>query len=224
MIAADGYAALVRVMAIPVKRLGRSKRRLARICSPLERAALTLAMLEDVLDAALQVAGWETWVISSDEAVLEVAARRRARAVPEERTSLLTAVRQIDAEATERGADVLGVILADTPLVTPESLEVALHTLGPVVIAPARDGAGTNVLIRRPPRAVRPRFGPDSFSRHRAEAERKGLPVSIVRRRELAFDVDGPNDILALVDSGDSGRTREICLELDLASRIRVGA
>lgn len=179
-------------------------------------------MLEDVLDAALGLAGWETWVISSDEAVLEVAARRHARPVLEERTSLLAAVRQVDGEATERGADVLAVMLADTPLATSESLEVALHTLGPVVIAPAGDGAGTNLLIRRPPRAIRPRFGPDSFARHRLEAERKALPVSIVRRRELAFDVDGPNDILTLLDSGDAGRTREICLQLDLAARIRV--
>jgi 2-phospho-L-lactate/phosphoenolpyruvate guanylyltransferase len=214
----------VRILAVPVKALGRSKRRLARVCSPLERGALTLAMLEDVLDATLDVAGWETWVVSPDESVLEVAARRRARCVIEERPSLLAAIRQVDAQATERGADGLGVMLADTPLVTSQALGHALHTLGPVVVAPAADGIGTNLLVRRPPRAIRPRFGPDSLARHRSEASHKGLPVSVVHARELAFDLDAPDDILALLDAGVPSRTRDVCLELDLASRVRVGA
>jgi 2-phospho-L-lactate guanylyltransferase len=214
----------VRIIAVPVKALGRSKRRLARVCSPLERGALTLAMLEDVLDATLEVSGWETWVISPDENVLEVAARRGARSVVEERPSLLAAVRQVDAQATEREAGVLAVMLADTPLLTPEALSQALHTLGPVVAAPAADDVGTNLLVRRPPRAIRPRFGPDSFARHRSEASQKGLPVSVVRSRELAFDLDAPGDILALLDAESACRTRDVCLELDLASRIRVGA
>ena len=73
----------MRIVAIPVKALGRAKRRLAPALSPLERAALALAMLEDVLDACLGHPGWETWVVSPDEAVLEVAAARRARVVAE---------------------------------------------------------------------------------------------------------------------------------------------
>ena len=212
----------MRVLAIPVKSLGRSKSRLAPICSPLERAALTLAMLEDVLDASLPIAGWETWVVSPDEAALEIAARRGARIVPEETPSLLGAVRQVDREATERGADALAVVLADVALVTSAALSAALHTIGPIVIAPAEDDLGTNVLVRRPPRAIRPRFGPDSYARHRREADAKGLPVAVVRSRELAFDVDSPEDVVALVRSDLGGKAREVCLELDLEARIRV--
>ncbi len=73
----------MRVIAVPVKALERSKSRLAPHLSPLERGALTLAMLEDVLDVAQAMPGWETWVVSPDEAVLEVAARRHARTVVE---------------------------------------------------------------------------------------------------------------------------------------------
>ena len=43
------------MIAVPVKSLSRAKTRLSRVLTPLERAALTLAMLEDVLDAALSV-------------------------------------------------------------------------------------------------------------------------------------------------------------------------
>lgn len=214
----------MRIIAVPVKALGRSKSRLSRICSPLERGALTLAMVEDVLDAALDVPGWETWVISADEAVLEVAVRRRARAVPEETPSLLGAVRQVDDEVTEMGADALAIVLGDTPLLSAPELSDALRTLGPVVLAPSADEQGTNVLVRRPPRAIRPRFGAGSFNKHRREAAGKHLPVSVVHGPGLAFDLDGPDDILTLLEAGVPGRTRDVCLELDLGSRIRVGA
>ncbi|MGH2767090.1 MAG: NTP transferase domain-containing protein, partial [Actinomycetota bacterium] len=114
----------MRVIAVPVKSLERAKGRLSAILRPLERAALALAMLEDVLDACLAVPGWQTWVISADEAVLEVSARRRTRPVSEEDPGLLAAVRQIEEEAA--GADALAVVLGDLPLLTVEALEVAL--------------------------------------------------------------------------------------------------
>ena len=60
----------MRAIAIPVKPLTRAKTRLSSDLTALERGGLTLAMLEDVLDAALAVPGWETWVVSADEVVL----------------------------------------------------------------------------------------------------------------------------------------------------------
>jgi len=214
----------VRILTIPVKSLDRSKSRLGRVCSPLERGALTLAMFEDVLDAALEVRGWEIWVVSPDEVVLEVASRRGVRPLPEAKPTLLGAIGQADEEATERAADALAVLLADTPLITTEVLSQSLNTLGPVVLAPSDDHGGTNLMVRRPPRAIRPRFGSDSFEKHRAEAVAKQLPVSVVERPELAFDLDAPDDILALLDADHPGRIRNVCLELELESRIRVRA
>src|ERR687891_233582 len=119
----------MRVIAVPVKPLERAKGRLAAVLEPLERAALTLAMLEDVLDACLAVPGWQTWVVSPDEAVLEVSGRR-ARPIAEEDPGLLAAIRQVEEEAA--GADVLAVVLGDLPLLTAPALELALHTPGPV--------------------------------------------------------------------------------------------
>jgi len=214
----------MRVLAIPVKSLSHAKQRLSGVLSPLERGALTLAMLEDVLDGALAITGWETWIVSPDEAVLEIASRRGARAVAEEKPPLSAAVRQIEADATDRAADALAVLLADTPLVTAEALTIALHTLGPVVLAPAESDGGTNLLVRRPPRSIRARFGPSSFHRHRAAAAERGLPVAVADLPELAFDLDAPDDILTLLRARRAGRTREVCLAMDLTSRLRVRA
>jgi 2-phospho-L-lactate guanylyltransferase len=214
----------MRVVAIPVKALSKAKSRLSPELAPLERGALTLAMLEDVLDATQAVAGWDTWVISPDEAVLEIAARRGAAAIPEEKGPLSQAIRQTELLARDREADALAVLPADLPLLSQESLVDALHTLGTVVVAPSADRGGTNLLLRRPPRAIQARFGPDSYNRHVALAAAKGLPVSTVERRELAFDLDHPGDILTLLATGHAGRTIEVCRDMDLAQRLTMQA
>ena len=211
----------MRVLAVPVKSLSRAKSRLAPALTDLERGALTLAMLEDVLDASLHVPGWETWVVSPDEVALEIAARRGARPVTEAKPPLASAIRQVEALAKDEGAGTLAVLPADVPLVTAETLHVALRTLGAVVLAPSADGAGTSLLLRRPPKAIPARFGPDSFRRHVQLATERGLPVSVVERQELSFDVDRPGDILTLLADGRRGRTREVCLEMDLDARLR---
>jgi 2-phospho-L-lactate guanylyltransferase len=211
----------MRVVAVPVKSLSRAKTRLSPALTGLERGALTLAMLEDVLDAALPVPGWETWVVSPDEVALEIAAGRGARPIPEAKPPLANAIRQVETKAKEEGASALAVLPADVPLVTADTLHEALRTLGAVVLAGSADGSGTSLLLRRPPRAIPARFGPDSFRRHVELAEARGLPVSIVERPELSFDVDRPDDILTLLADGRRGRTREVCLQMDLGARLR---
>jgi 2-phospho-L-lactate guanylyltransferase len=211
----------MKIVAVPVKSLARAKTRLAPALTDLERGALTLAMLEDVLDAALSVPGWETWVVSPDEVALEIAAGRGARPIAEEKPPLANAIRQVESLAKEADAGALAVLPADVPLVTAETLHDALRTLGAVVLARSADGAGTSLLLRRPPRAIPARFGPDSFERHLALAAQRELPVSIVQRRELSFDVDRPGDILTLLAEGRRGRTRDVCLEMELGERLR---
>jgi 2-phospho-L-lactate guanylyltransferase len=211
----------MRVVAVPVKSLSRAKSRLAPALTSLERGALTLAMLEDVLDATQAVPGWETWVVSPDEVALEIAARRGVETIPEDRPSLSNAIRQVERLAKERGAESLTILPGDLPLLTPEALHDGFRTLGAVVLARSADGRGTSFLLRRPPRAIPARFGPDSFRRHEDLARERGLPVAIVERRELSFDLDRPGDILTLLSDGRRGRTREVCLQMDLAERLR---
>lgn len=210
----------MRVIALPVKSLGDAKTRLDPVLEPIERASLTLAMLEDVMDATQALPGWETWVISPDEGVLELVMQRGAHAIAEDKPPLGNAIRQVDEEAAARQVETLAVLLPDTPLVTVDALTRALHTLGPVVIAPSVDEGGTNLLIRRPPTAVGAHFGTDSYRRHLEAAAEAGLPTSIVHREELAFDLDLPGDILTVLETRRPGRTLTVCRELDLGSRI----
>ena len=213
----------MRVITIPVKSLGRSKTRLSAALSPLERGALTLAMLEDVLDVALEMRPWESWVISSDEVILELAARRGARPLPEERPGLAAAIRQAESTAVREGAQTLVVLPSDLPMLTPRALSDALRTLGSVVIARSTR-EGTSLLLRRPPKAIPARYGPDSFAKHLALAEERGLPVAVLDRPELSFDLDMPEDVLTLLEDGRRGRTREVCLGMDLGGRLAADA
>jgi 2-phospho-L-lactate guanylyltransferase len=208
----------MRVIVVPVKSLERAKGRLSGVLAPLERAALTLAMLEDVLDACMTQPGWQTWVVSPDEAILEVSARRRARPVPEEEPGLLTALHQVEEEAA--GADALAVVLGDLPLLTAEALGIALRTIGPVVAAPSDSDGGTNVLLRRPPLMIPSRFGTDSFRKHLEAAAFREVPVAEVRVPELAFDLDRPEDVPPLLTRNGRSRTRAACLEMGLADRL----
>jgi 2-phospho-L-lactate/phosphoenolpyruvate guanylyltransferase len=214
----------MRILAIPVKSLARAKSRLSAELTPLERGSLTLAMLEDLLDVAMEIPGWTVWVVSPDEVVLEIAAQRRATPVPEEKPPLSAAVRQAEVKAKALEASALAVLHGDLPLVTPDALTAALHTLGAVVLGAADDGTGTNLLLRRPPRAIPARFGPDSLRKHRELAAARDVPLSVVERPEIAFDVDAPEDILRLLRSGRRGRTRDVCLEMDLAERLKLYA
>jgi 2-phospho-L-lactate guanylyltransferase len=214
----------MRIIAVPMKSLSRAKTRLSPMMSTLERGAFALAMLEDVLDATLAVGGWDTWVISPDEVALEIAARRGARPVPEARSTLSAAVRQVETMAREEDAAALAVLPGDLPLVTAAVLGRALRTLGSVIVAPSNGGAGTSLLLRRPPRSIPARFGPDSFRRHLELARERQLPVAVVEDPELSFDLDVPGDILTLLDSPRRGRAWEVCLEMDLGERMRVNA
>ena len=208
----------MRVIAVPVKALARAKMRLAAILAPAERAEITLAMLDDVLAAALPQPGWETWVVSPDDRVLVRARAAGARAVVDVGRSLRDAVRQVEAMSP---AHELAVVLADLPLVDGASLSRPLATEADVVASPASSDGGTNVLVRRPARVIPARFGRNSLAKHRAAADRAGVRFETVVSRELGFDLDRPADIEALVATDSPSQTRRVCIELGLGERLR---
>jgi 2-phospho-L-lactate guanylyltransferase len=203
-----------------VKSLERTKSRLAPVLSLAERAALTLAMVEDVLDACTGQDGWDVSVVSRDEAVLESAARRGARSVAEEGQSLNAAIRQVESLLGKRSE--LAVVLGDLPLLTRTALAAALDAEGAVVAAPSRSDGGTNVLIRRPRSVIAPRFGPASFAKHRWAARRARVSFAETNLPELSFDLDRPADLHDVLGSAAAGRTRTICLEMGLPERLRL--
>ena len=67
-----------------------------------------------------------------------------------------------------------------------------------VALVPCHRDDGTPVLSVPTADEFRFAYGPGSFRRHAAEARRLGLAVRVVRDRDLAFDVDLPDDLVDL--------------------------
>ena len=211
----------MRVVAVPVKSLDRTKTRLASVLSPAERATLAVAMLNDVLDACLRQPGWDLWVVSGEDEVLGVAEQRGARPLVEAGTTLSQAVRQTEAAARGEGCTELAIVLADLPFATPDALALALASSASVVVAPASSDGGTNVLVRRPPSVIPARFGRSSFEKHRGEAYRRGVTFEPIESVELGFDLDRPEDLAIVLESEHDTRTRAACHQMGLAERLR---
>ena len=143
--------------------------------------------------------------------------------MPEDGSSLLAAVRQTEAELPE-DSDELAIVLADLPLLTAGALSDALSLPGTVIAAPAESDGGTNLLVRRPPDAIKARFGRSSYRRHRAGAYRQGLTFQEARSPQLEFDLDRPADLLTLLSMDLGNRTTSACRSMGLPERLRVGA
>ncbi len=127
-----------------------------------------------------------------------VAARGRDHGpAPRRRPARGRADRSVPPARSEgRGRGIL-VIAADLPWVSPSDIIALVLAAGPdtLVLAPSRDGMGTNALLVPPGVHVRPAYGEGSRAAHRREAHRLGLRLAEVVRPGLGFDVDRPEDL-----------------------------
>lgn len=183
--------------AVPVKTLQDAKQRLEGAVA--DRAALTLNMLEHVLDA-LQTSGCvaEIAVVSPDPRVLETARRRGATPLLQSGGGLNDACR-LAAEAA--GKRPLLVVHGDLPELTGDEirrLAAALPGARPAAVAAAdRGGTGTNALLLAPAGALPFHFGPDSLRLHREAAVQSGVALEVFVSHGTSHDVDTPQDLAA---------------------------
>jgi 2-phospho-L-lactate guanylyltransferase len=89
------------------------------------------------------------------------------------------------------------VVIAHADLPYAESLVPLARDLARpiVVLVPCHRDDGTNVCSLPVDLPFQFAYGPGSFRRHAAEARRQGLGLRVVRRADLAFDVDVPADL-----------------------------
>jgi 2-phospho-L-lactate guanylyltransferase len=102
----------------------------------------------------------------------------------------------------ERGVTALLRLPLDLPLVQPGDIDDLLVTdcrAPATVMVPSRDGTGTNAILRTPPALFPSHFGPNSFAKHRSEAERVGARTIVRRNPRLEMDVDDEADLRALL-------------------------
>lgn len=214
------------------------KQRLSGLLSDHERVRVVVALLADVLGALTAVPPIERILVVAPNGVrlpsqLDVSVTllpERSAVGSGQPAGLNTALVSAQQTASAEGADRLLVIPADLPLLTPEDVGALLSALPTsearhgVVIAPDGTESGTNALLLSPPTALGPMFGMQSFSRHVAQAASRGLPCVIVRRPNLALDLDTPADVARLLVTGRAGQTLALARTLGLDERLGMTA
>ena len=177
---------------MPIKAFDEAKVRLDRTLSGPQRAELSRAMAERVLHAAapLPVA-----VVCDDLDVAEWARQRGALVVWEPGRGLNGAVESGVDHLRDAGVAHVTVSHADLPRAS--GLAEVGNSPG-ITLVPDRHGNGTNVIAVPTDAGFRFSYGPGSYVRHRVEAERTGLPIRVLNRPDLAWDVDEPADVVPL--------------------------
>ena len=191
---------------VPHRGLAASKTRLAPVLDAGERETLARTLLERVLSVARQACD-DVVVISPAAELRPIVEAAGARLVVQRGMGLNEGLEQARAEALDDGVDVLTVLHGDLPNLAPEDIDALVAAVPAprgVAIAPDRAGTGTNGLAQSPPDAIGFAFGPGSLARHRAAAEQAGVPLKVVERPGLAFDLDTPADLARWLELGDA--------------------
>lgn len=192
------------VAVVPVKGLSKAKSRLRGELSPEERAALTLQMLDHVLQVIEQ-----SGVVSST-AVISPEPERLSLPdgivrLEQTQSGLNKLLEQGRGWAISQEADALLVIFADLPLLSPSDIATITHLgriSGTIVLAPDRHGYGTNVMLSHPVSLARFAFGTDSYSKHQLKARESGAHIETYRGAGTALDIDTPDDLHYLEAEG----------------------
>jgi 2-phospho-L-lactate guanylyltransferase len=194
----------MRALLLPIKDLRQAKQRLAPLLDAEERFALAEAMLADTIRAVRGVRRAEKIFVATNYIpAMQTAEANGWELLREERQiSESVSVDAASRHCAERGVTSLLRLPLDVPLVQASDIDalLAVECAAPaVVIVPSRDGTGTNAILRTPPALFPSHFGPGSFAKHCAEAERAGAQIVVRRNACLEMDVDDEADLRALV-------------------------
>jgi 2-phospho-L-lactate guanylyltransferase len=210
---------------VPVKRLLAAKQRLSRVLSSSERAELATTMLLDVLTtliATQDLAG--VVVVTGDPTAARLARALGAIVVSDtvERGMNEAVIQGMEALDLSNSSAV--IIPADVPFATVEEIGSIVRFLDVYffVLASAPSDGGTNALAMRIPNSIIPRFGANSFLRHKELAKRVGPNCKELHCHGLGKDIDRPEDLVVPANFGDRNRTAALIKKLDLGKRLGV--
>lgn len=184
---------------VPQKALSAAKSRLEGMLSARERAALSVALLRNVCAALKAVPSIERVVVMTPDAAAQAAAAAwgiasLADPCPGLNAALAQVVRDAAASYT------VLIVAADLPLLRPADVAAMLAAAqrGRLVLAPSKEGTGTNAVVVAQGTAFHPAYGAGSLAAHHRGARSLGQDVVEVRRPGLAFDVDTEADLVAV--------------------------
>lgn len=185
---------------IPVKSLRQTKSRLTAVLSIEERAKLTQQFIRRILQLlSAETAIARIIVVSRDETVRQLAQPYGALVIAEsEKAAMNGAIHTGTHLAALSGADRVLILPSDLPYLGADDIKMVCHTAVArphhILICPDRHQKGTNGLLLPPHLPFRFQFGPDSFSRHVAEAGRLQFPAHFIRTTGWQFDLDTAED------------------------------
>lgn len=214
----------MRYLLIPVKDLSRAKQRLADVMTQAERTRLAWAMLENTFAAVAAARGADrVAVVTLYAPAIELAGRLGFDVILEsQQISESASVDFGSREVSKRGAHCVLRLPIDLPLIQSTDIETILaqDQVGrSAIIVPSRDGTGTNAILRRPPDLFPSHFGPNSFSKHCAEAERVKAEVKVLESPRLALDIDDAADIEHFATRGRHSPVYRLLEEMNVFGR-----
>ncbi|HEY6283321.1 MAG TPA: 2-phospho-L-lactate guanylyltransferase [Nitrososphaerales archaeon] len=187
------------VILIPVKSR-RAKSRPSKQLSYSQRRQLTLLMLKDLLDVFKRSNLIRAcFVVSPDDEVLSIAKRSGAGIVREERDRGVNAA--VARGMRETDSETVMVIPSDLPFLVSSDLRrlLGLKSLGlKVVMSPSMGFDGTNALLFSRKTPIPLSYDNNSFWAHLESAGSASLSVGIYSSPGVVFDVDSPEDFMAL--------------------------
>ena len=177
---------------VPVKGRDGAKTRLALLLDPEERTRLVLDMLERVLEAcagAGSITG--TLLVTPDPGFAPGGVDVLRDTGTGHADAIALALRD------ERARPGALVVMADCPLVRPESLDALATAARPLALAPSRDG-GVNAVALQAVNGFVPPFGVP-VEETLVAARAAGLEPTVIDDPLLALDVDRPEDYEAML-------------------------
>jgi 2-phospho-L-lactate guanylyltransferase len=216
----------MRYILIPVKDLAQAKRRLAALMTQEERTRLAWTMLEGTFAAAARArSANRIAVVTLYQPAIALAEKYEMEVITEtEQISESASVDFGSRVARSRGATSVLRLPIDLPLIATEDIEAILtHDIPApsVVMAPARDGAGTNAMLRTPPDLFPSHFGPGSLAKHIKEATQAQARCEIIHLPRIALDIDDPEDVAVLMEQGRGSPVYELLVEMHISERLQ---
>lgn len=204
---------------VPFKGPDGAKERLGAYLSPRERHDLTLAMVQDVLDALTRATLSGVLIVSRSPAALGLAREFDAEVFADTADDLTGAVTEASAFLASRAEGTM-IVHGDLPLLTADEVNQAIRGHTNITLLPDRHDIGTNCIIATPPNAMTYQFDGTSFRPHKALARVAGFEPRIVRLPGFGLDIDTIDGLREFAASGAHTRSGRILAETGVASRL----
>lgn len=186
----------------------RAKTRLRHVLGNTQTGALAQRLFEIALDSVADCQDIAEALVISDARDVLMRAEERGVRTAQDAPEVEGHAAQLRHFAIERRPErPVAMLMADLPLMRADALRAALVAIRDheMVLAPDRHDQGVNFVAWARYEDALMHFGhADSFMRHLEAARSHHLTAAVLRRKELAWDLDEAGDVAALLNERGS--------------------